>query len=171
MDFFDVIQTRHSIRAFSGQAVEEAKLGKILDTANLAPSAGNLQSYEIFIVRTATDRKALARASFAQEFVASAPVSLVFCACPGRAAPRYGQRGTRLYAVQDATIACTFAMLTATSLGLSTVWIGAFADDQVRRAIRAPEGVDPVAVLPIGYAAESPVPRRRRAITDLAHEI
>jgi nitroreductase len=31
-----------------------------------------------------------------------------------------------LYCIQDATIACTYAMLAATALGLSTVWVGAF---------------------------------------------
>jgi nitroreductase len=171
MEFFDVVQARQSIRAFVERAPEEEKLRKILETANQAPSAGNLQAYEIFVVRRVSDRKALARASLGQEFVAEAPVSLVFCAHPGRAAPRYGQRGTQLYALQDATIACTYAMLAATASGLATVWIGAFRDSEVRRAIRASEGVLPVAILAIGYPAEKPEPTPRRSIEDLVHEI
>ena len=35
-----------------------------------------------------------------------APLALVFCAHPARSAQKYGQRGTTLYCVQDATIAC-----------------------------------------------------------------
>lgn len=171
MKFFDVVGERRSVRAFAEQVPEEEKLRKILDTANQAPSAGNLQAYEIFVVRRATDRKALARAALGQEFLAGAPVSLVFCARPGRAAPKYGQRGTRLYATQDATIACTYAMLAATALGLATVWVGAFHDDEVRRAIRGSDEVIPVAILPIGYPAEKPEPTSRRPIEDLAHEI
>ncbi len=170
MEFFDVVTERRSVRAFAEQTLELEKLRQVLDTANRAPSAGNLQAYEIFVVRQAEDRRALARAALGQEFVASAPVSLVFCAHPGRAAPRYGQRGTRLYALQDATIACTYAMLAATALGMATVWVGAFSDDQVRRAIRAPEGVTPVAILPIGYPAEKPAPTSRRAFADLVHD-
>lgn len=171
MEFFDVICARQSVRAFGDRAPDEELVRKILETANQAPSAGNLQAYEIFVVRRASDRKALARASLGQEFVAGAPVSLVFCSRPGRAAPKYGQRGTHLYAVQDATIACTYAMLTATALGLATVWIGAFREDEVRRAIRASADVIPVAILPIGYPAEKPEPTPRREIADLAHEI
>ncbi len=171
MDFFEVVAARQSIRAFAERAPEVEKLRKILEAANKAPSAGNLQSYEIFVVRAAADRKALARASLGQEFVASAPISLVFCAHPGRAAPRYGQRGTRLYAQQDATIACTYAMLAATALGLATVWVGAFHDDAVRRAIRGSEDVIPVAILPIGYPAEQPQLAARRKLEDLVHEI
>jgi nitroreductase len=171
MDFFDVVAARKSVRAFMEGNAEEEKLRRILETANQAPSAGNLQAYEIFVLRKAADRRALARAALGQEFVASAPVSLVFCANPGRAVPRYGQRGARLYALQDATIACTYAMLAATALGMATVWVGAFHDDEVRRAIRGPQDVLPVAILPIGYPAEKPERTSRRPLGDLIHEL
>ncbi len=171
MEFFDVVAKRKSVRAFAERAPEEEKLRMVLETATRAPSAGNLQAYEVFVVRQAQDRKALARAAFGQEFVAAAPVSLVFCACPGRAAPKYGQRGTKLYAVQDATIACTYAMLAVTALGMATVWVGAFHDDEVRRAIRGPEDLTPVAILPVGYPAETPESTSRRAFQDLVHEL
>jgi len=171
MEFFDVVKARHSIRAFAPTAVEEEKLQKILETANRAPSAGNLQAYEIYQVTEARQRGALARAAWGQEFVASAPVALVFCTHPARAAPRYRERGVRLYALQDATIACTFAMLAATALGLATVWVGAFNDEAVWRAIGAPEGLDPVAILPIGYAAERPEPTPRRRLDQLVHKM
>jgi len=171
MDFFQVVKTRQSVRAFALREIEEDKLQQILDAANKAPSAGNLQAYEIYLVRNASVRKELARASLRQDFVASAPIALVFCANPSRAVARYGQRGEQLYSVQDATIACTFAMLAATTIGLATVWIGAFSEEKVRQAISAPEGFRPVAILPIGYAAESPEHASRRTLSELVHRI
>ena len=96
---------------------------------------------------------------------------LVFCADPTRSEPRYGQRGVRLYAIQDATIACTFAMLAATALGLATVWVGSFDEDSVRRVIRAPAEAVPVALLPVGYGAEKPQATPRRKLTDLVHDV
>ncbi len=170
MDFFEIVHARHSIRAFQDAPVEEAKLSAILETANQAPSAGDLQAYEIYLVRDRERRLALARASLEQWFVSEAPLALVFCAHPARASRRYGQRGVRLYAVQDATIACTFAMLAATAQGLATCWVGAFDDDGVRRAIGAPESLLPVAILPIGYPGEQPEPTPRRRLKDLVHE-
>jgi hypothetical protein len=125
MEFFDTVKSRHSIRAFAATPIDDDTLQAILEAANWAPSAGNLQAYEIYMVTQDHDRSALARAAFEQWFVARAPV-VVFCAHPERSARRYGQRGVRLYAIQDATIACTFAMLAATALGLATVWVGAF---------------------------------------------
>lgn len=171
MEFFEVLKARHSIRAFAATPLEEEKLKAILEAANCAPSAGDLQAYEIYKVTRPSDRAALARAALAQGFVAQAPVVLVFCVHPARASRRYGQRGVRLYAVQDATIACTFAMLAATALGLATVWVGAFDDEAVHRAIGSPEGILPVAILPIGHPAEQPELTPRRRLSELVHEV
>jgi nitroreductase len=171
MDYFDVIQSRHSIRSYTSQPVEEDKLQKILSTANQAPSAGNLQGYEIFVVRELEQRRALVKAALDQEFLAEAPVVLVFCANPARSETRYKERGTKLYSVQDATIACTYAMLAATALGLSTVWVGAFHEEPVSAAAGIPPNLVPVAMLPIGYAAGEPRIRPRRELTDIIHEV
>ena len=171
MEFFDAVKSRHSIRAFTAAPIDRDKMQAILEAANRAPSAGNLQAYEIYLVTKAGDRSALARAALEQWFVAQAPVVLVFCAHPGRSSRRYGERGVRLYAIQDATIACAFAMLAATALGLATVWVGAFDDDSVRRAIRAPAEIIPVALLPVGYAAEKPETTPRRRLSDLVREL
>lgn len=171
MDFFDVVKERRSIRAYNAQPVEPEKLQRILEAANRAPSAGNLQAYEVYLVCDAKHRTALVQAAYDQEFLAQAPAVLVFCAHAARSAARYGKRGTDLYCVQDATIACTFAMLAATALGLSTVWVGAFDEDAVRQVIGAPQAHRPVAVLPIGYAAESPPIRPRRRLSDIVHQV
>ena len=171
MEFFDVVRTRHSMRAFATTPVDDVKMQTILEAVNQAPSAGNLQAYEIYLVRRDRDRSALARAALEQWFVAQAPVVLVFCADPRRSERRYRQRGVGLYAVQDATIACAFAMLAATALGLATVWVGAFDDDAVRRAIRVPAELVPVALLPVGFAAEEPEATPRRELSDLVHEV
>lgn len=171
MEFFEVIQKRRSIRCFEPRPLEIAQLQAILEAANRAPSAGNLQAYEIYVVTSAAHRTALAQAALEQEFLAQAPVNLVFCAHPRRSARRYGERGAHLYALQDATIACTFAMLAATALGLGSVWVGAFDEDAVRRVIGAPKDLLPIVILAIGHAAETPIPTPRRQLSDLVHYI
>lgn len=171
MEFSDLIAARHSIRMFEPTPVEPERLRAILDASNRAPSAGNLQAFEIYVVIAESDRAALTSAALGQGFITQAPVALVFCAHAARSAPRYGTRGEHLYAVQDATIAATYAMLAATDAGLSTVWVGAFDDAEVWRAIGSPEGHHPVAILPIGHAAESPRVTARRALDELVHNV
>ncbi len=171
MDFWDVVRQRRSIRAFTSDPVDDATVQRILQAINLAPSAGNRQAYEVYLVRDAATRRALARAALDQDFVAQAPVVLVFCAHPYRSAMRYGERGINLYCIQDATIATTYAMLAATDLGLATVWVGAFDDEMARQAIKAPREHQPVAILPIGHAGEKPRPTSRRPLEDIVHRV
>jgi nitroreductase len=92
---------------------------------------------------------------------------LVFCSN----AARCEYQPPELYALEDTTIACTFAMLAATASGLSTCWIGAFNPDAVAKVVGAPAGQTPVAILPIGYAAERPARTPRRTIEDVVHRL
>jgi nitroreductase len=169
MEFLELIQKRRSIRVFLDRPVELVKLEQILQAANQAPSAGNLQAYEIYLVESLAQRAGLAQSTSGQDFILQAPVALVFCAHPARSEWRYRQRGVTLYSVQDATIACTFAMLAATDLGLGSVWVGAFNDRAVLDVLGNPEGLTPISILLIGYPAQEPSDVTRRSLKDLVH--
>jgi nitroreductase len=168
LEFFEVIGRRRSVRAYSEKPVEEEKLKRIFEAANLAPSAGNLQAYQVHVFMKQDKKEALARAAFDQTFMIEAPVCLVFCADPARSSSKYGERGAELYCVQDATIAGTFAMLAAADMGLATVWVGAFDEEKVRKVVGV-ESVRPVAMFAVGYPAEEPEPTPRRAIEEIFH--
>ena len=142
---------------------------------NSAPSAYNLQSYRVYVVRDGVQKKALSAACFDQSFsnqnfVAEAPVVLVFCADPGRAGARYGERGENLYSLQDATIAATFAHLASVDLGLASVWVGAFDEEGVLSALGVSD-VRPVVVLPTGYSGTQPKPSKRLPIDEVFREL
>jgi nitroreductase len=166
MEFAEVLTKRRSVRSYKVQPVEENKLRRIFEAANIAPSAGNLQAYQVRVVRDQAKKNALAKAAYDQGFIAEAPVCLVFCADPDRSAMKYGKRGSDLYSVQDATIAATFAMLAAVDLGLATVWIGDF-DEKKTQQVLGVKSIRPVAVFSLGYAAEQPQPSPRRAIEEI----
>jgi nitroreductase len=105
-----------------------------------------------------------------QNSLAESQVVLVFCADHLLSGSKYGRRGTDLYSVQDATIAAAYAQLAATSLGLSTVWVGAFEPEKVAAVVESPKEVTPVAMIPIGYAAEEPHSTPRRSLNDLVRQ-
>ncbi|MFH1106038.1 MAG: nitroreductase family protein [Candidatus Aenigmatarchaeota archaeon] len=171
MDFFKLAEERRSIRAYKPDEISEKDFKMILETANLAPSAGNLQSYEIFVIRDREKKEHLVKAAGEQAFIAQAPVVLVFCACPYKSALKYGKRGLEMYAIQDATISAAFAMLAASSLGIGSVWVGAFEDDKVLDVLENPRNVKPVAIIPFGYPDESPLPGARKRLSEIVHEI
>ncbi|MBI3097242.1 MAG: nitroreductase family protein [Planctomycetes bacterium] len=167
MEFHELLRTRRSIRDFEPRPVEAEKMRAVLEAANAAPSAGDLQAYEIVLVTDPGVRSALAAAAHEQPCMLAAPAMLVFFANPARTSGRYGCRGIELYCLQDASIACAYAQLRATDLGLGSVWVGSFEDAAVRAAVGAHERLLPVAILPIGHPAESPEPTPRRGVEDL----
>jgi nitroreductase len=166
MDYFEAVKARHSIRAFQKKPVEEEKIRRIIEVLNLAPSAGNLQAYEIVVVKDPVLKDKLAKAALEEDFVSEAPVCFVFLAYPERSSKKYGRRGAELYCLQDATIAATYTMLAATALGLSSVWVGAFDEEAAARAVGAQKDKRAIIILPIGYAAETPEVTPRRPISD-----
>jgi len=170
MDFFETIHARQSVRAYQAKAIAPEQLETILSAANQSPSAGNLQAYEIVIVRDAATIRALTKASYNQDFMAQAPVVLVFCADPARSGAKYGAMGEQLYSVQDATVAVAYAQLAATAQGLATCWIGAFREPQVAKLLHLRAGLRPIALLPVGWPAETPPRTPRRELSDLARE-
>ncbi|PWV61852.1 nitroreductase family protein [Plasticicumulans acidivorans] len=167
-DFFSTVRHRHSVRHYqSDMPVEDAPLHAILEMACAAPSAGDLQAYRIIVVRDPAERAALAAAAENQQFIAEAPVCLVFCADPKRSAREFGERGERLYAIQDTTIAAAYAQLAVVAAGMGSAWIGYFDTDAVRRLLTLDTELEPIALMTIGYPAELPTATPRRRINDV----
>ena len=171
-DFFDVVRRRRSIRKFRPDPIPDELLTQVLEAANQAPSAGNAQAYRIFVVKQYAVRQRLSRAAGNQPCVAAAPVVLVFCADPARSAAMWGAKGGQLLCVQDTTVACAYAQLAATSLGLATLWLGAVIEPEaIREALGLTEDFWPRAVLPMGYPAEEPAPRSRRGLREMVRTV
>jgi nitroreductase len=165
-DFFETVRHRHSVRKYQERGVELEKLHAILEMACAAPSAGDLQAYHIVVVARPDERRALRVAAQDQEFVAEAPVCLVFCADPERSARLYGGRGRTLYALQDATIAAAYAQLAIVAAGMASTWVGAFDEDKVREILHLKPELVPVALVSLGYPAELPEPTPRMLLKD-----
>lgn len=166
--FFDFLNTRRSIRAFTENPITESKLNKILEACNLAPSSGGLQTFEIHQIKNKEMKERLVSAAKDQTFIAQAPLLLVFCSNPSRSVERFGER-SQLFSVQDATIAAAYAQITVHALGLSTVWIGAFDEKKVSEILQLAQGQRPVAILPIGYQNEKPKEKTTRGSRNLLH--
>ena len=152
MSFFKTVEKRRSIRSYSDKAVEKSKIQKILRAAWMSPSAMGMQNFKIFVIESPKKKEMLVKATYGQEYVNSRLV-LVFCTDPKRI-KFMKNRGKTLFSVQDATIAASYAQLAATSLGLSSVWIGHFKEKAIAEILKTK--LRPVVILPIGYANEKP---------------
>jgi len=166
-DFLTFVSARCSVREFRNESLSEDEITYIVSCAGTAPSAGNLEAWDVVVVTEAEARLALAEAAFGQEHVGTAPALFVTCANYVRSMSQYGERGI-LYAVQDATIACTYMMLAAHSHGLSTCWTGAFDEEEVREILGLPPHVRPLAILAAGYGSD---PARRAGRMEIGEHI
>jgi nitroreductase len=167
--FFKVVEERRSVRGFTGE-VSRTVLDRMLAACDMTPSSGGFQCFEVYQVKNKQAKAALAAAAKNQIFIASAPLVLVFCANPARSDYKHGER-TKLFSVQDATIACAYAQLAAQALGLASVWIGAFDEEKVSAILKLPKDQRPVAILPVGQPAEPPKDKATRGPKDLLHVI
>ena len=168
MDCIEAINKRRSIRKFKNTEIGKENIDILLNAAQAAPSAGNIQGRDFIIVTDRTIKRELVVAAHNQHFIASAPIIIVAVANIKRSSSRYGSRG-ELFAIQDATASVMNIMLAATNIGLGTCWIGAFDEDIVRDILNIPMGERPVAMVPIGYPDEDPVMPQRMDIGQILH--
>ncbi len=167
MEFTQVVAGRRSVRHFNTKLdVSESDVQKLLEAAVAAPTAGNIQPWRFTVVRSLAARERLS-AALAQRWATAAPVVIVVSVDPRPCAARYGDRGEYLYALQDTAAATAHILLAAVDQGLSTCWIGAFDEDAVRDAIGLQRPLSPVAIIPVGYSAESAGRPSRRPLSEI----
>ncbi len=169
MELIEVLKTRRSIRRFKSKPIPDQILWKILNLANAAPSAGNLQARDFVVVRDDKVKEQLAEAALGQEFVRDVPVVIVVCGNMKRSSIGYGIRGEHFYSIQDADAAVMHILLSTHALGLGTCWVGAFDDDMVSSILNLPGYIRPIAILPLGYPAEHPRTTSRLKTEKLVH--
>ncbi|MGZ7116235.1 MAG: nitroreductase family protein [Methanobacterium sp.] len=163
MDFLDLVKSRYSVRAYKNQPVEEEKLEKILEAARFAPTAVNYQPFKIIVINTEGREDDLKRV-YQAEWFSEAPVLICVCCEPQNA---WVRRDGKNYADVDATIVMDHIILTATSLGLGTCWIGAFDAEAVKIILKLPDGVEPLVFTPIGYPADEKGEKKRKELSEL----
>ncbi len=176
----EVIFRRRSQRSFEQKDLSLQQISQLLWAAQgitakegfhglrAAPSAGALYPIEIYLLaknglfRYLPDghklqsvgeqdlRGALADSSFGQAAISQAPVNIVVCAVYSRLTSKYGQRGIRYVHIEVGHIAQNIH-LQAVALGLGSVPIGAFNDEEVKKILSLPIDQEPLYIIPVGY--------------------
>ena len=150
LQFDEVVRKRRSVRKFTNFAPSGTDIQRILEVANMAPSAGGLKARNIMVVRKGSRTERLAEAAGGQQFVGEAPFVMVFCADITRI-EAYGDRGVNLYCIQDTAAAVQNALLKASDLGIGSCWVGAFDPEMVTEIMGLPGHLVPQALVPLGY--------------------
>ena len=142
---------RVSIRKYTNQPVEEEKLLAILRAAMAAPSAGNQQPWEFYVVRDRDKLEALSKVGPYAGCTKAATVAIVSV---------YREKlWASAYAQIDMSIAMENLWLACGEQGLGGVWLGIAPIEermkQVEGILGIPDGLRAFAIFPLGYPAES----------------
>ena len=169
MDVLEAIKERRSIRAYTDKEVSEEDVKRLIEAARWAPSAGNIQPWAFVVVKEVETKQKLSYAALNQTYIQEAPLVIVVCADLTRSSRGYGSRGVHLYSIQDTAAATENILLAAQELGLATCWVGAFRENEVAKAVKAPRNLRPVAMVAVGYPAERPVAPQKRSFNEIVH--
>ncbi len=161
----EVLLGRSSLRQFADRYIEKEILEQVLDAGVHSASGGNLQPWSAILIRE-TEARAKLAGMCGQEFMAKAPVHLLFCLDLHRnetiaglgAAPYTARHSFRHFWIsfQDVVIAAQSMCTAADLLGLGSVYIGTVMEfpGEVRAMFDLPEGVYPVVLVCMGYPEE-----------------
>jgi len=161
MDTLEAIRTRRSVRKFSAKPVEPEKLQSVLEAVQQAPSWANMQCWRLIVVTDPAVKGRISELSFveaffatrgyksnpAQKALAEAPIVIVACAEPTESGELRGQK----YYLTDMGIAAENLMLAAHSLGLASVFVGVFEEEDLGELLDIPPGIRIVGLFPLGY--------------------
>lgn len=153
------IATRTSIRAFSGESIDDETITKILKAGMAAPTAVNSQPWVFYVVK---DRALMEQV--AENFPnakMSKNASILVIPCGNR--EKFLKGGAEGFWIQDLSAATENILLAAHALGLGAVWTGLYPNTQRVKDAAELIGIDsrhiPLCIIPIGIPAESPEPK------------
>lgn len=144
--------------------VEIDKVTEIVKAGMHAPSAGDLQNWKFIVITNPDVIKSMYNYTMEQDAFLTATVAIIVCAEVKIAEEYYGLRGSKLYSVQSCAAAIQNMSLAAHSLGLGSVWIGAFDEEKTIHVFGIPPDYRPQAIVLMGYPDETP---RKKVVKDV----
>lgn len=138
---------RTSVRKYQDKPVEDEKIEKMLRAAMAAPSAGNQQPWEFYVVKDKATLEKLSKTSPFATCTAAASLAFVACYRVDCRMPEYAQI--------DLSACVENLLLEADALDLGAVWLGIAPLEERMEAVRAvlniPETLKAFAIIPCGY--------------------
>lgn len=169
MNTQQALRTRFSIRQFTDQPICEEDIHTILEAGMSGPTAVNARPWSFIVVRDKDTLNKMADCNGrAAEPLRRAAMGILICGDLSRAFDRAPD-----YWIVDASIAAQNMTLAAHDLGIGSVWLGTWPQENKVAAQKAlfalPEHIVPHSILAFGYPAEAPSREKRLYEEDRVH--
>lgn len=163
----NAIFTRRSIRKYTAEKIPAELLKKLLEAAMSAPSAGNQQPWQFLVIQEREMLAKIADVSPYAKMTKDAAAAIMVCGDLAR------EKFVGFW-VQDCSAAIENLLLEATDSGLGAVWLGMYPlidrVDLLRQLFQLPDQIVPLAVIALGYPAETKPPQNRYHETNVHWE-
>lgn len=151
MDAMETLRTRISVRQYSEQEISDDALHAILEAGMSGPSAVNARPWSFIVVRDPETLGKMADANGrAAEPLRGAKLGILVCGDLERA-----YAGAPDYWVVDASIAAQNMILAAHAMGIGSVWLGTWPQqnkvDGQKALFALPEHIVPHSIIAFGY--------------------
>lgn len=171
----ECIKGRRSIRKFADTPVSRDVIANIVETASYAPSWKHTQITRYIAVEGELKDKIADECTSAYakngEIIKNAPMLIAVTFIKNRSGfERDGSYSTPKeggWQMFDAGVASEAFCLAAYEQGLGTVIMGIFDEAKAASLLEVPEERELVALIPIGYPAESPAAPKRKSVEEL----
>ncbi len=176
MEALECIKTRRSIRKFKKELVTKDTLNAIIEAASMSPSWKNTQIVRYNIVESEDLKKDIAENGTLgfehnRDIINGAPqlvvVSMIGMRCGYERDGSFTTSKEDRWEMFDAGIASQTFCLAAHDMGVGSVILGIFDEDQIAKAISLPEGEKVAALIPIGYPDQECVAPKRKTTDEL----
>lgn len=168
----EVIKARTSIRSFTGEKLSEEQINTLLDAAMAAPTAANEQPWRFIVITDDEVKAGLYSGEVHKKIVANAGAVIIVCGENTRLRRSHGADPDAQpvpepnpYWYEDCSAATENLLLAATALDLGAVWLSCYpierSVNRIRDYLSIPETVTPLAIVPVGYPAETPAPKNK----------
>lgn len=169
MNFEVIAKQRFSCRNFKKEEINDPLISKMLEAFRVAPSAVNFQPWHLIVIKS-DEQKEKIYATYPREWLKSAPLVILAC---GDHSISWKRSDGKDYLDVDVSIAIDHLMLQATELGLGTCWVCNFNQTLLKANFNLPQHIEPIAIIPIGFPAETGDPNRynskRKSLKDFVH--
>ena len=171
MEFTELINERRSVRAYADRPVDRALVDEIIRAAQLAPSWKNSQTGRYYAALSPEAQEKIRACLPPYNQKSSANAALIVTAYEkGVAGFNGGEPANELgneWGAYDLGLQNMLLTLRARELGLDTLIMGIRDGDAIRAAAGIPDSQAVFAVIALGYRAQDPAAKPRKALEEI----
>lgn len=156
--FYELLQSRRSIRKYLTKQIEPEKIEKITNAALMSPASKRSNPWEFIVVQNTDTLKKLADSRpHGSQLLANSPLGIIVIADTTK---------SDIW-IEDASIAAIIIQLQAQSLGLGSCWVQVYkrekdenttTENYIRELLNIPSHYAILNIVSIGYPDENRMP-------------